>query len=93
MRVDLEGPYALEVGDTFLRCSDGLSGQVKDEEIGAILSALAPAEAGQVLIDLAKGDQALHLENETAQQDAGGGGRGLVIIRKAGEIEPHGRQE
>jgi PPM family protein phosphatase len=53
VRVDLEGPYPLEVGDTFLLCSDGLTGQVKDEEIGAILSALAPAEAGQVLIDLA----------------------------------------
>lgn len=53
VRVDLEGPYPLEVGDTFLLCSDGLTGQVKDEEIGAILSALPPAEAGQVLIDLA----------------------------------------
>ncbi len=53
VRVDLEGPYPLEVGDTFLLCSDGLTGQVKDEEIGAILTALSPAEAGQVLIDLA----------------------------------------
>ncbi|HEV2971420.1 MAG TPA: PP2C family serine/threonine-protein phosphatase [Pirellulales bacterium] len=53
VKVDLEGPYPLEVGDTFLLCSDGLTGQVKDEEIGAVLSALSPAEAGQVLIDLA----------------------------------------
>jgi protein phosphatase len=53
VRVDLEGPYPLEVGDTFLLCSDGLTGQVKDEEIGAILTALSPAEAAQVLIDLA----------------------------------------
>ncbi len=53
VRVDLEGPYPLEVGDTFLLCSDGLTGQVKDEEIGALLSVLPPAEAGQVLIDLA----------------------------------------
>ena len=30
------------VGDTFLLCSDGLSGQVKDEEMGAILSACRP---------------------------------------------------
>jgi serine/threonine protein phosphatase PrpC len=53
VKVDLEGPFPLEVGDTFLICSDGLTGLVKDEEIGAILSALPPNEAGQVLIDLA----------------------------------------
>jgi protein phosphatase len=53
VQVDLEGPFALEVGDTFLLCSDGLTGQVKDEELGAILQCLPPAEAAQVLIDLA----------------------------------------
>ena len=51
--VDLEGPYPLETGDTFLLCSDGLSGQVRDEEIGAILNVLSPTEAARVLIDLA----------------------------------------
>ena len=51
--VDLEGPYPLEIGDTFLLCTDGLSGQLKDEEIGAIMMALPPNEAAQVLIDLA----------------------------------------
>ncbi len=53
VKVDIEGPYPLEVGDTFLMCSDGLTGQVKDEEIGAIVTAMPPAEAAQVLIDLA----------------------------------------
>ncbi len=53
VKVDIEGPFPLEVGDTFLLCSDGLTGLVKDEEIGAILTALPPNEAGQVLIDLA----------------------------------------
>lgn len=53
VQVDLEGPFPIEPGDTFMMCSDGLSGQVKDEELGAILGSLAPQEAVQALIDLA----------------------------------------
>jgi PPM family protein phosphatase len=51
--VDLEGPLKVEVGDKYLLCSDGLSGQVNDEEIGALLLALEPDLAVRVLIDLA----------------------------------------
>jgi len=53
VRVDLEGPFPLAVGDTFLLCSDGLSGQVEDDEIGGILASMPPAEAAQTFIDLA----------------------------------------
>lgn len=53
VEIDLEGPFPIEVGDCFLLCSDGLSGQVKDDEIGAIVTTLPPAEAVQMLIDLA----------------------------------------
>ncbi len=53
VEVDLEGPWPLAPGDTFLLCSDGLSGQVSDEEMGAVLTAFNPAEAARVLIDLA----------------------------------------
>ncbi len=53
VKVDLEGSFPIELGDTFLLCSDGLSGQVADEEIGIILGCLPPAEAVQVLVDLA----------------------------------------
>jgi protein phosphatase len=53
VQVDLEGPIPLQVGDTFLLCSDGLSGQVQDEEIGAILSVLSPQEAVRTLVDMA----------------------------------------
>ena len=52
VQVDLEGPFPLEVGDTFLLCSDGLTGQVDDDEIGAVLLALPPDEAVRTLIDL-----------------------------------------
>jgi protein phosphatase len=53
VHVDIEGPHPLRDGDTFLLCSDGLSGQVTDGEIGAIATALAPAEACRFLVDLA----------------------------------------
>lgn len=53
VQVDLEGPFSIQPGDVFLLCSDGLSGQVRDEEIGKILSLLPPEEAVRTLIDLA----------------------------------------
>jgi protein phosphatase len=53
VQVDVEGPYPLEPGDHFLLCSDGLSGQVSDREIGAIISNLPPEEACRFLINLA----------------------------------------
>lgn len=53
VEVDLEGPWPLVPGDTFLLCSDGLSGQVSDEEMGAVLTAFSPSEAVRVLVDLA----------------------------------------
>lgn len=53
VNVDVEGPFPTEPGDVFLLCSDGLSGQVTDEEIGALLTALDPDAAVRVLVDLA----------------------------------------
>ncbi len=53
VRIDLEGPFPIEPGDTFLICSDGLTGQVADDELGPILASLPPQDAAQVLIDLA----------------------------------------
>ncbi len=53
VQVDLEGPFPIQPGDVFLLCSDGLSGQVRDEEIGKVLSILPPQEAVRTLVDLA----------------------------------------
>ncbi|MDA1051147.1 MAG: protein phosphatase 2C domain-containing protein [Planctomycetota bacterium] len=53
VQVDIEGPYGVLVGDTFLLCSDGLMARVTDEEIAAILRNLSPGEAGRLLVDLA----------------------------------------
>jgi protein phosphatase len=51
--VDLEGPYDSAAGDVFLLCSDGLSGPISDEELGAILQCVPPDEAAETLVDLA----------------------------------------
>ena len=51
--VDLEGPFPVWPGDYYLLCSDGLSGQVEDDEIGQILFVLPPDYATETLINLA----------------------------------------
>jgi PPM family protein phosphatase len=53
VQVDLEGPFTAQAGDKFLICSDGLSGPVRDEEMGAILRSVSPQEAADTLVDLA----------------------------------------
>ena len=51
--VDLEGPLPIEVGDTYLACTDGLSGQITDTELGQTLAVLTPDVAAETLINLA----------------------------------------
>lgn len=53
LKVDLEGPFPIMVGDVFLSCSDGLSGQVSDQEMGQILEVMSPEEATETLVNLA----------------------------------------
>jgi len=53
VKIDLEGPFPVEAGDTYLLCSDGLSGPVEDDEMGTIIGCLPPREAVQALVDLA----------------------------------------
>jgi protein phosphatase len=53
VKIDLEGPHPIVPGDVFLMCSDGLSGQVRDDELGMILASMPPAEAARSLIDIA----------------------------------------
>ena len=48
-------PFPLRPGDRLLLCSDGLYEMIDDEELAAIATAYAPAEACQKLIALAVG--------------------------------------
>lgn len=53
VQVDVEGPYEVRGKDTYILCSDGLSGLVADEEIGIIARELPPKLACQFLVNLA----------------------------------------
>jgi protein phosphatase len=53
VEVDIEGPLAVELADVYLLCSDGLSGPVNDEEIGAVAGNFHPRDACRYLLNLA----------------------------------------
>lgn len=53
VEIDVEGPHPVIPGDTFVLCSDGLSNQVQDEEIGAVVRELSVDRAAKLLIHLA----------------------------------------
>ena len=53
IEVDVEGPLAVELGDVFLLCSDGLSGPVEDHELGAFAANFHPRDACRYLVNLA----------------------------------------
>lgn len=52
--VSLQRIDHLQVGDTLLACSDGLWHYLSNKEIGAIVNALGPREAGEMLISKAR---------------------------------------
>ncbi len=53
VKIDFEGPFPVNVGDTFLLCSDGLTGRVEDEELALFMAYLPPKEAAAALVSLA----------------------------------------
>jgi len=53
VEIDIEGPFLILPGDIYVLCSDGLSGELSDDEIGAIASELSPSQACKLLVHLA----------------------------------------
>lgn len=74
VQVDIEGPYAVMPGDTYVLCSDGLTNHVQDDEIGIIAGELPPGEASRLLVNLAN--------------LRGGSDNVTVVIARAGDLPP-----
>jgi protein phosphatase len=53
VEVDIEGPLEVKLADVYLVCSDGLSGPVNDDEIGAFAGNFHPRDACRFLIHMA----------------------------------------
>lgn len=53
VEVDVEGPHPVRPGDAFLLCSDGLTGVVSGQEVGAVVSALSADDAARLLVHMA----------------------------------------
>lgn len=51
--VDIEGPFPVQPGDQFLLCTDGVSNQLTDSELGAIVRELPPRVAARLVVHLA----------------------------------------
>ncbi len=79
---------AVEPGDRFLLCSDGLCGYLGDEEIREILERERPPDAARSLVERANGSGGY--DNVTVQvvaiPDSGSPGRGGADAR--GELAP-----
>jgi protein phosphatase len=53
VEVDIEGPHPVRSGDIYLLCSDGLTGVVAPEDVGAVVSVLPMEDAAKLLVNLA----------------------------------------
>ncbi|MGE5194288.1 MAG: PP2C family protein-serine/threonine phosphatase, partial [Deltaproteobacteria bacterium] len=79
VEVDVEGPYPTRPNDVYVLCSDGLTGLVRDEEIGVVSRALPPADACRLLVNLAN--------------LRGGPDNITVVVARLGPIPPELPQE
>lgn len=88
VQIDVEGPFPIQNGDRFLLCSDGLSGQITDEEIGAILRTLEPKYAVQLFVDLSNlrggPDNITAVVAEAVDPRVMTSGQGSLIVNRRG---------
>lgn len=70
--VDIEGPFPVLSGDLFLLCTDGVSNQLTDPELGAVARELPPKLAARLIINLAN--------------FRGGPDNATVVVAQVGEL-------
>ncbi len=92
VQIDLEGPFPVRQGDRFLLCSDGLSGQIDDDEIGMLMRALKPAEAAQFFVDLSNlrggPDNITAIVVEAADNRLTTSTQGAIAVRRTSARQP-----
>jgi serine/threonine protein phosphatase PrpC len=71
----------LEPGDKLLLCSDGLSGEVRPEELEQILAAFPPAEAAVRLIEKANAPKDLYADGQTHHVEGGNDNITVIIVQ------------
>lgn len=72
VEAEMDGPHPVMPNDRFLLCSDGLTGNITDSEIGMIVRELPPDESARLLV---------HLANLR-----GGSDNTTVIVVQAGDL-------
>lgn len=77
--------YELEPGDLLLLCTDGLSGEVKPEEIEHILNAYTPQQALAHLIARANGAKEFYKDGQTILVEGGNDNITSILIKIPGD--------
>lgn len=92
VQIDLEGPFPVRKGDRFLLCSDGLSGQITDEEIGQFMRVLSPQDAAQLFVDLSNlrggPDNITAIVIEASDDRVVSTAQGSIAVRRNGRRKP-----
>lgn len=89
VQIDLEGPFPVCKGDRFLLCSDGLSGQLSDEELGTLMKILDPEEASRLFVDLSNlrggPDNITAIVIDVVDNRLATASQGTIAVRKNGK--------
>ncbi len=80
--------FPLEPGDRLLLCSDGLSGEVRPEELEHTLATYAPAQAASILIEKANGPTEVYQNSQLIRMEGGSDNISVILIDIPGEPIP-----
>lgn len=96
VQIDLEGPFPVRQGDRFLICSDGLSGQISDEELGALMRVLQPEQSVQLFVDLSNlrggPDNITAIVVEASDPRLVTASQEAIVVHRAGRQQKEGKR-